>query len=128
MPYPGAPLNSDAQIVARPQDSNSDLALLSLKGELASMGVLDSDEGLRRGDLEALSALWSKLRSLGRRAQKNGQVFSFRLKVDSDIRVKLLIDAEHSWYQPSLDAYTLLLSEEFNKPPTDGSTWRGPLI
>ena len=46
----------------------------------------------------------------------------------TDESVKLLIDAEHSWYQPSLDAYTLLLSEEFNKPPSDGTKWKGPLI
>lgn len=72
VPYPGGPLDSDAQIVARPQGSLPETALLSLKGELASMGVLDTDEGLRSGDLEALSALWTKLRSLGERAQKNG--------------------------------------------------------
>lgn len=52
----------------------SDLALMSLKGELASMGVLDTDEGLRKGDLEALSELWGKLKSLGARAQRNGWV------------------------------------------------------
>lgn len=50
------------------------------------------------------------------------------MNISLTARVKLLIDAEHSWYQPSLDAYTLLLSEEFNKPPKDGSKWSGPLI
>lgn len=72
MPYPGAPLDVDAQIVARPTENKSDLALLSLKGELASMGVLDSDEGLRKGDLDALSELWGKLKALGARAERNG--------------------------------------------------------
>ncbi len=54
-------------------------------------------------------------------------------------RVSLMVDAEHTWYQPALDAYTLLLSEEFNRPPkrssllsrspSEGATaWRGPLI
>lgn len=39
-----------------------------------------------------------------------------------------MIDAEHTWYQPALDAFTLMLSEEFNKPPAPGSDWKGPLI
>jgi proline dehydrogenase len=43
-------------------------------------------------------------------------------------RVKLMIDAEHTWYQPALDAFTLLLSEEFNKPIKGESNWKGPLI
>lgn len=45
-------------------------------------------------------------------------------------RIKLMIDAEHTWYQPALDAFTLLLSQEFNKPPKAGSgeKWNGPLI
>ena len=28
-----------------------------------------------------------------------------------------MVDAEHTYYQPALDAYTLMLSEEFNRPP-----------
>ena len=43
-------------------------------------------------------------------------------------RVKLMIDAEHTWYQPALDAFTLLLSEEFNKPIKGETDWKGPLI
>lgn len=39
-----------------------------------------------------------------------------------------MIDAEHTWYQPALDAFTLMLSEEFNKPVTGQSDWKGPLI
>jgi proline dehydrogenase len=44
-----------------------------------------------------------------------------------------MIDAEHTWYQPALDAYTLLLSQEFNRPPRKSlggvsSEWNGPLI
>lgn len=39
-----------------------------------------------------------------------------------------MIDAEHTWYQPALDAFTLMLSEEFNKPTAAGSDWKGPLI
>jgi proline dehydrogenase len=74
VPYPGGPLDSDAKVVARPVGdvAEDNIALLSLKGDLTSMGVLETDEGLRKGDLEALSALWVKLRSLGQRAQRNG--------------------------------------------------------
>lgn len=47
-----------------------------------------------------------------------------------------MVDAEHTWYQPALDAYTLLLSEEFNRPPkrslsrshAEEFPWNGPLI
>jgi hypothetical protein len=39
-----------------------------------------------------------------------------------------MIDAEHTWYQPALDAFTLLLSEEFNKPQKGETNWKGPLI
>lgn len=45
---------------------------MALSGELRDMGVLAGDEGLREGDLEELSALWVKLKTLGQRAQKNG--------------------------------------------------------
>lgn len=31
------------------------------------------------------------------------------------LSVRIVIDAEHSWYQPALDACTLMLSQEFNK-------------
>jgi len=36
------------------------------------MGLLVSDEGLRKGDLEELGVLWGKLRSLGQVAKDNG--------------------------------------------------------
>jgi proline dehydrogenase len=45
-----------------------------------------------------------------------------------------MIDAEHTWYQPALDAYTLLLSQELNRPPPkallgkEGINWNGPVI
>jgi hypothetical protein len=47
-------------------------SLFALKGEMAEMGLLAEDEGLRRGDLEELGVLWGKLRSLGKVAQDNG--------------------------------------------------------
>lgn len=47
----------------------------------------------------------------------------------TDLSIILYVDAEYTWYQPALDAYTLLLSQEFNRPPTSKEeTWTGPLI
>ncbi|KIR34069.1 hypothetical protein I352_03302 [Cryptococcus deuterogattii MMRL2647] len=105
IPYPGAPTDDDFKIVANKSECD-DEPFLSLKGEVPAMGVLKTDEGLRKGDLEALRSLWNKLRSLGERAKKQG--------------IKILVDAEHSWYQPVIDPYCLLLSQEFNRPsPND---------
>jgi len=72
VPYPGTPLTSDASVVARDLFTSSDEKLLSLKGEMNDMGLLVSDEGLRKGDLEELGVLWGKLRSLGQVAKDNG--------------------------------------------------------
>lgn len=119
-------------MVARDLLTSSDEKLLSLKGEMTDMGLLASDEGLRKGDLEELGALWGKLRSLGQVAKDNGYVHSpiFQSSWMKELmgRVKLMIDAEHTWYQPALDAFTLLLSEEFNKPQKGETNWQGPLI
>ncbi|ORY35407.1 FAD-linked oxidoreductase-like protein [Naematelia encephala] len=112
VPYPGKPIEADGRVVARKSPAE-ERVLLALKGEIPEMGVLDADEGLRPGDLEALSALWGKLRHIADVAKRN--------------RVKLMIDAEHTWYQPSLDAYTLLLSMEYNRP-SKKEPWSGPLI
>lgn len=75
VPYPGTPLDGDATIVARDiiQPSSPE-TLFSLKGEVSDMGLLTSDEGLRKGDLEELGVLWGKLRSLGGIARDNGYV------------------------------------------------------
>lgn len=73
VPYPGTPLSSDVTIVTRDliEQSNPD-TLLALRGEVSDMGLLASDEGLRKGDLEELGILWGKLRSLGHVARDNG--------------------------------------------------------
>ncbi|KIR99722.1 proline dehydrogenase [Cryptococcus deuterogattii 2001/935-1] len=117
VPYPGTPESRDRQVLARTQDLSfgDPRELLVLKGKRDDMGVLENDQGLKEDDLEVLSDLWYKLRKIGKKAKENS--------------VTLIIDAEHTWYQPALDAYTLLLSEEFNKPPKSKSEkWNGPLI
>ena len=54
-------------------------------------------------------------------------VNSQRSSVLIQSRVKLFVDAEHTWYQPALDAYTVLLSEKFNRS-SEGASLVGPLI
>lgn len=73
VPYPGTPLSGDATIVARDllEPSNPE-TLFALRGDVSDMGLLSTDEGLRKGDLEELSVLWGKLRSLGHLAKDNG--------------------------------------------------------
>jgi proline dehydrogenase len=39
-----------------------------------------------------------------------------------------VIDAEHTWYQPVLDAYTMMLSQEFNKLTPKEESEPSPLI
>ncbi|WVO22901.1 uncharacterized protein IAS62_004244 [Cryptococcus decagattii] len=117
VPYPGTPENLDQQVVARtPELKLGDgKELLALKGKWDKMGVLEKDPGLQEGDLEELRQLWYKLLKIGQKAKENNII--------------LYVDAEHTWYQPALDAYTLLLSQEFNRPPTSkGKIWTGPLI
>lgn len=73
VPYPGTPADADATIVARDMVApSSPDTLIALKGEVRDMGLLEGDEGLRKGDLEELGVLWGKLKSLGRVAQDNG--------------------------------------------------------
>lgn len=57
--------------------SSNPETLLSLKGEMSEMGLLEMDEGLLKGDLEELGLLWGKLRSLGQVAKDNGYVSMF---------------------------------------------------
>ncbi|WVQ74810.1 hypothetical protein IAR50_004416 [Cryptococcus sp. DSM 104548] len=120
VPYPGTPQSADAQIVARASMAGErglgkGLELLGLGGRLDEMGVLESDHGLKEGDMEELNELWGKLKVIGDKAKENN--------------INLYVDAEHTWYQPVLDAYTLLLSQEYNRPPVNkDETWTGPLI
>lgn len=76
-------------------------------------GILAGEEGIRDGDIEELRKLWGQLRRIGVAAKKNG--------------VRIVMDAEHTWYQPLIDGYTLMLSQEFNALPKKGEEVEGPL-
>ncbi|KAF9011843.1 FAD-linked oxidoreductase [Cyathus striatus] len=62
-----------------------------------------SQSPLTKEDIESLRNLHAELERICIRARERG--------------VKIIIDAEYSWYQPALDALTLSLMRRFNKIP-----------
>ncbi|KAH8988213.1 FAD-linked oxidoreductase [Lactarius akahatsu] len=42
--------------------------------------------------------------------------------------VRLIVDAEYSWYQPAIDSISLSLMREFNKDPPSSSRWFSHII
>ncbi|KAF9218385.1 FAD-linked oxidoreductase [Gyrodon lividus] len=56
-------------------------------------------------DVEDLKELYNDLNSICTRAKER--------------RVRVLLDAEHSWYQPAIDAFGHALMERFNKLPEE---------
>ncbi|KAL0945593.1 hypothetical protein HGRIS_014752 [Hohenbuehelia grisea] len=75
----------------------TDLSVLHKSTEQASIGTLSS------ADITALRDLHDDLVRICARARDRG--------------VRIIIDAEYSWYQPAIDALTLALMREFNKLP-----------
>ncbi|CAE6481564.1 hypothetical protein ACGC1H_001184 [Rhizoctonia solani] len=59
-------------------------------------------------DVAALHELYQNLRQICAQAKKRG--------------VRVTVDAEHSWYQPGIDAFVTVLSREFNQPNVDGGS------
>ena len=63
--------------------------------------AIQSPSPLSEADIVALRKLHVSLQRICTRAQQRG--------------VRIIIDAEYTWYQPAIDALTLALSREFNK-------------
>ncbi|KAJ1310729.1 hypothetical protein OPQ81_009250 [Rhizoctonia solani] len=63
---------------------------------------------LSEEDVKALHDLYQSLREICAQAKKRG--------------VRITVDAEHSWYQPGIDAFVTALSREFNKPSAKGES------
>ncbi|KAI0917811.1 hypothetical protein AcV5_003960 [Taiwanofungus camphoratus] len=87
----------------------------------SDLDVLASEPGTLPGqltteDVGALRELRADLREICARAQERG--------------VRVIVDAEHSWYQPAIDAFVLALQQEFNRlpqpPPTRAWFWSFP--
>ncbi|KAK0192057.1 FAD-linked oxidoreductase-like protein [Armillaria mellea] len=104
---------STALVASRPKSSipfpgcphASDLDVL-----YAPIGSIKSD--LTEDDIKSLRELHADLNRICKRAKERG--------------VKIIIDAEYSWYQPAIDALQLALMREFNK--LGGSNDVQPLI
>ncbi|OBZ80094.1 Proline dehydrogenase 1, mitochondrial [Grifola frondosa] len=84
----------------------------------ADLDILDAQTPpgpLTPGDVAALRELRADLHAICSRAKQRG--------------VRIVIDAEHSWYQPAIDALCLDLMREFNKlpqpPKKSQSLWFG---
>lgn len=99
--FPGSPTNVDFDVLNRPVDKDA-VSLFNLPTEPACRGgILAGEENLREGDMELLRGIWQILLKIGKTAKESG--------------IKIAVDAEHSWYQPAIDGYTMLMSQEFNK-------------
>ncbi|KZT08997.1 FAD-linked oxidoreductase [Laetiporus sulphureus 93-53] len=70
---------------------------------------LPPDSPLSSADTADLQELLEDLRLIGARAKARN--------------VRITVDAEHSWYQPAIDAFTLALQREFNKLPAKPSSF-----
>lgn len=65
---------------------------------------MSSPGALTMEDIASLRELYADLTRICTQAQNRG--------------VKVIVDAEYSWYQPAIDALTLALTREFNKLPS----------
>ncbi|KLT41511.1 FAD-linked oxidoreductase [Cutaneotrichosporon oleaginosum] len=110
IPFPGVPQRSDAAIVAPPAMAN---AVVPTIGSFEPQGILATDLNVTDADMDELNALWRKMRAMS--------------ALSRDKNVKLLIDAEHAETQPAMDALTLLLAQEFNRPQP-GKPFAGPIV
>ncbi|TCD71433.1 hypothetical protein EIP91_010139 [Steccherinum ochraceum] len=85
----------------------SDLEILDLRQPPAS-------SSLSQQDIEDLKELREDLVRICQRGKERG--------------VRVIVDAEHSWYQPAIDAFGLELMRQFNKPSTGTATISQPLV
>jgi proline dehydrogenase len=77
----------------------------------SSPGLMIPTAALSDSDVGALKALWEALQLFALRAAKNGNV-------------RILIDAEYSWYQPAIDALFESCAQKFNRIPDRHTWWR----
>ncbi|KAL1743703.1 FAD-linked oxidoreductase-like protein [Schizophyllum fasciatum] len=94
---PGRPRLADVPFPGAPHDDDLDVVLRS-KGETIPAP-------LTQADAAALAQLYSDLCRICTRGRERG--------------VRIIIDAEYSWYQPAIDALTHALSRKFNKLEND---------
>ncbi|KAJ2922373.1 hypothetical protein H1R20_g14725, partial [Candolleomyces eurysporus] len=86
------------------QESDSSLSGLSPSGRRTWVAVKLTAMLPNAQDIHDLRELYDDLLSICTRAQQRG--------------VKLILDAEYSWYQPAMDALALALMRQFNALPS----------
>jgi proline dehydrogenase len=122
LPDPNALVALSAHIIdSRPTISNDiafpgrpaphDLDVLSSPRLPETNNVPQYLPALTQADITALRELHADLVNICTRAQKRG--------------VRLVVDAEYSWYQPAIDSFTYSLMRQFNKLPSDSDQGRG---
>lgn len=76
----------------------------------ACPGLFIPTSSLSDSDVGALKALWDAMKRIAACAEENG-------------RVRILLDAEYSWYQPAIDAFFESCASQFNRLPTPRRRW-----
>ncbi|GAA5859059.1 hypothetical protein JCM8547_003986 [Rhodosporidiobolus lusitaniae] len=102
----------DASILRRASDALNASPEVARGGRLPSSVLFPKSSELSSEDHELLDNLYAGLRKVALEAQQRG--------------VRLLVDAEQSWFQPAIDRYCDLLSEEFNRSTNGASSSSGP--
>ncbi|KAF4566625.1 hypothetical protein EYR36_012057 [Pleurotus pulmonarius] len=99
--FPGYPELSDLDVL---YDTTSNDAKITATDSLPANSTAQT---LTDEDIASLRDLHSDLIRICQRAQERG--------------VRVIIDAEYSWYQPAIDALALSLTRQFNKLPDNKS-------
>jgi proline dehydrogenase len=102
----------DASILKRASTALNNSSEVARGGRIPSSVLFPQSPELTSEDHELLDKLYDGLRKVAAEAQQQG--------------VRLLVDAEQSWFQPAIDRYCDLLSEEFNRAPNAASTSSTP--
>lgn len=102
----------DASILKRASTALNNSSEVARGGRIPSSVLFPQSPELSAEDHELLDKVYEGLRKVASEAQQQG--------------VRLLVDAEQSWFQPAIDRYCDLLSEEFNRAKDAASTSSGP--
>ncbi|KAM0790638.1 hypothetical protein ACM66B_004499 [Microbotryomycetes sp. NB124-2] len=104
----------DPSLLARASSALENSTSFARGERLASDVLFPESHDLSEDDKVQLNKLYQGLRDVAREAKAGG--------------VRLLIDAEQSWFQPAIDRMVDLLSEEFNKPAPGSSVPAAPIV
>ncbi|GJN92468.1 hypothetical protein Rhopal_005498-T1 [Rhodotorula paludigena] len=91
----------DASILARATTALINDPAVKAGGRVPSDILFPKSDALSAEDHELLDKLYAGLRKVASEAQKHN--------------LRLLVDAEQSWFQPAIDRFVDLLSEEYNR-------------